>query len=287
MTSDLGRFLPDGSGADGVRTWLKSSGYARRLLLGVDGDPWGSPAAFLAFFAQAHGLLRPDVAIVDVADLHRSWLRRHPDLVGEMGTRRRAAVPLRRLLDEDGPRRVLNEVVEALLGHLRGRAPLVLAFPSPHAWLVEAKAIAGLGDLAVDADAIEDAAMYVADLLRAVSTHPIAGVFFEEEPGREVDAAGLAAYRPILNVADHYRWGVAIRAQFAAGVTAADLAPFAAVIADRPLDAAIAGAFGLDVGEAVWSGGAVPDRAPGTFRFLEIPVEARPETVLESLERLR
>ncbi len=286
MTSDLGRFLPDGTGAGGVRVWLKSSGYARRLLAGA-GDPWGSPAAFLSFFAQAHGLLRPDVAVLDVVDLYRSWTTRHPELVADMGTRKRAAVPLRKMLDEDGPRRVLNEVVEALLAHLRGRAPLVLACPGPRVWLDEAKALAGLADVTADDDAIEDAAMYLADLLRAVSAHPIAGVFFEEDPTRAIDGAGLAVYRPILNVADHYRWGVALRARFAETVAAADLAPFAAVIADRPLGFAIPGAFGLDVGATAWAGAPVPDLAPGTFRFLEIPEDARPETVLETVDRLR
>ncbi len=287
MTSDLARFLPDASGKGGVRLWLKSSGYARRLLLGVDGDPWGSPAAFLSFFAQAHGLLRPDVAVLDVADLHRSWLRRHPELAADMGARKRAAVPLRKLLDETGPRLVLAEVVEALLAHLRGRSPLVLAFPSPRAWLEEAKALAGLAALEAEDDAVEDAAMYLADLLRAVSTHPIAGVLFEEELGRNVGAAGLAAYRPILNVADHYRWGVVVRASFADTVTADDLAPFAAVISERPPHGALPCALGLDLGAAAWNGGVAGDLAAGTFRFLEIPVDAKPETVLETLDRLR
>lgn len=287
MTSDLGRFLPGGAGEGGVRLWLKSSGYARRLLLGAEGDPWGSPAAFLAFFAQAHGLLRPDVAVLDVADLHRSWMRRHPELVADMGKGRRAAVPLRKLLDAEGPRLVLNEVVEALLAHLRGRDPLLLACPSPRVWLDEAKAAAGLGDLVADDDAVEDAAMYVADLLRSVSTHPIAGVLFEEDVRRPIDAAGLAPYRPILNVADHYRWGVVIRAGFADAVAAGDLTPFAAVITERPPAGPLPCALGLDVGAAAWSGGAIAERAPGTFRFVEIPVEARPETVLETLDRLR
>jgi len=287
MTSDLARFLPDASGKGGVRLWLKSSGYTRRLLLGVDGDPWGSPAAFLSFFAQAHGLLRPDVAVLDVADLHRSWLRRHPELVADMGARKRAAVPLRKLLDETGPRLVLAEVVEALLAHLRGRSPLVLACPGPRAWLDEAKALAGLAALEADDDAVEDAAMYLADLLRAVSTHPIAGVLFEEELGRSVDAAGLATYRPILNVADHYRWGVVVRASFAETVTADDLASFAAVISDRPPLGGLPCALGLDQDATAWSGGVIGDLAVGTFRFLEIPVEAKPETVLETLDRLR
>lgn len=286
-TCDLARFLSDRAETGGAKVWLKSSGYARRLLAGADGDPWGSPAAFLAFFSQAHGLLRPDVAVLDVADLHRSWTRRHPELVADMGARKRAAVPLRKLLDEDGPRRVLNEVVEALLGHLRGRAPLVLACPAPRVWLDEAKALAGLAEVPADEDAIEDAAMYVADLLRAVSAHPIAGVLFEDDPERTLDAAAIATLRPILNVAEHYRWGVVLRGRFADTVGAADLAPFAAVISATPLGDRVAGPFGLDVGAAAWSGGTIPAGPAGGFRFLEVPVDAEPEKVLETIGRLR
>ncbi|MFA5120503.1 hypothetical protein [Zavarzinia sp.] len=285
MSADLARYLSDRGDGGGARLWLKSSGYARRLLLGAEGDPWGSPAAFLSFFAQAHGLLRPDVAVVEVADLYRSWTRRHHDLVADMGTRKRAAVPLRKMLDAEGPRLALNEVVEALLGHLRGRCPLVLAFPGPRAWLEEAKALAGLGDLAADDDAVEDAAMYVADLLRAVSSHMIAGVCFEE--AGPLGPAALATYRPILNVAEHYRWAVVLRAGLADTVTSGDLAPFAAVISAAVPHAGLAGPFGLDLGAGAWGGAETPDVAAGGFRFLDVPVDARPETVLETLDRLR
>lgn len=285
MTSTLTRFLPGTDGAAGVRLWLKASGYARRLLAGA-GDPWETPAGFLSFFAQAQGLLRPDVAVIEVGDLYRAWTARHPDLVAEMVTRRRASVPLRNMLDAPGPRKVLAEVVEAVIGHMRGRAPVVLAFPGPRAWLAEALAIAGCASLSIDEDAVEDAAMYIADLLRAVSAYPIAGVLFEEDPAGIVDAAALAPYRPILNVAEHYRWGVALKARLAPDVTAAALAPFDAVIDTVPV-AGFGGAFGVDVSARVWAGEAVPDAAPGQFRFVAIPEDARPESVLETLDRLR
>lgn len=287
MSTSLAEVLPSAEGKTGVRVWLKSSGYARRLLLGAEGDPWIGAAPYLAFFSQTQGLLRPDVAVVEVGDLFHSWLNRHPDLVAEMGARRRAAVPLRKMLDEEEPRRVLNEVVEAVLAHLRGRVPLVLSLPSPRAWLVEAKAVAGLGDLAVDDDAIEDAAMYVADLLRAVSSHSIGGVLFEEEAEVEIDDTGLAAYRPLLNVAKHYRWGVVLRGRLAAGLDPAGLAEVDAVISDRPPVVPVSCVLGVDVGDRLWRGERFEDATPGRFRFVEIPVDGRPEAVLEALERLR
>jgi len=107
MSKSLAEDLPGGSGTKALRVWLKSSGYARRLLLGADGDPWAEGAAkYLSFFGQARGLLRADVAVVDLGDMFRSWIARHPALIVEMDAKKRATYPLRRMLEHDGPRRV-------------------------------------------------------------------------------------------------------------------------------------------------------------------------------------
>lgn len=279
MSTRLVDDLPRPSGASGLRVWLKSSGYARRLLLGEAGDPWESAAGYLAFFNQAQGLLRPDVAVVDVGDLYRSWLARHPALKAEMGSKKRPAFPLKRMLEEEGPRKLLAEVVEAVVASLRGQTPLVLALPSPRRWLAEAAALAGRDGIAIDADLIEDATMYMGDLLRAVSVHPVGGVLLEEGP--EGVAADVSAYRTLVNIARHYRWGVALRGE--ANGTAAD---FDSVISATP---AAAGdlAQGLDVSEPLWAGLPLEPLAAGQFYFAEIPEGAQPEAVLQHLTRLR
>lgn len=283
MSASLADTLPDASGKAGLRLWLKSSGYARRLLLGPDGDPWVAAPRYLAFFSQAQSLLQPGVAVIEVGDLYRSHLQRNPQLAKEMAARKRAVFPLRKLLDEEGPRRLLAEAVEAVLAHLRGRQPLVLSLPAPRAWMNEAKEAAGLQDVDADEDADEDAASYLADLLRSVSSHPIGGVLFEEEPQRELSASRLACYRPLLNVAAHYRWGAVLRARVAAE---AKLDGFDALISDGSPPAGIQ-SFGADISETFSSGGDLPPLAPGQFGFLQIPVEAQPERVLEVLAGLR
>jgi hypothetical protein len=286
MSASLTETLPDSSGKAGLRLWLKSSGYARRLLLGPEGDPWVAAPKYLAFFTQAQTLLQPDVAVIDVGDLYRSHLRRHSGLAAEMGARKRAVFPLRKLLDEEEPRRLLAEVVEAALAHLRGRQPLVLAMPSPRAWLAEAAATAGLSAVAADEEADEDAAMYMADLLRSLSSQAIGGVLFEEPDGREIAAGALACYRPLLNIAAHYRWGAALRARFASGLDGKALEGFDATISDRPMPAGTRAA-GINVSAQLWGDETIPDLAPGQFRWVAIPVEARPEAVLERLATLR
>lgn len=279
MSARLVDDLPRPSGVPGLRVWLKSSGYARRLLLGEAGDPWESAPRFLSFFTQAHGLLRPDVAVVDVGDLYRSWVARHPALKAEMAAKSRVAFPLKRMLEEEGPRKLLTEVVEAVAASLRGQTPLVLALPAPRRWLTEAAGFAGRTAVTVDTDAVESAAMYMADFVRVVGALPIGGLLLEEdEAARDGD---LEATRPLVNVARHYRWGLALRGQAAAGSDELDSLIGAAPVAGGDL------AQGLDVSQELWSGAPVAELGAGQFYFAEIPEGAEPESVLQQLSRLR
>jgi len=271
MSQSLAEDLPGGSGTKALRVWLESSGYARRLLLGEGGDPWAEGAAkYLSWFTQARGLLRGDVAVVNVGDMFRSWLARHPALAGEMGAKKRATYPLRRMLEEEGPRALLDEVTVAVGAHLQGQVPLVLAMPAPGAWLVEAQRVAGR-DAEMDEGAVEDAAMYMADFLRCVSNRLVGGVLLEErgEPGP------ADRYAPILNAARHYRWAVVGR-----GVAPGQGA-FDAVIGTDPAST------GLDVGAGLFAGAGLPDPGQAQFLFAEIPVHHAPEAVLEAVARLR
>ena len=271
MSQSLAEDLPGASGTKALRVWLESSGYARRLLLGVGGDPWAEGAAkYLSWFTQARGLLRGDVAVIDVGDLFRSWRARHPALAIEMGAKKRATFPLRRMLEEEGPRALLDEVTAAVGSHLQGQVPLVLAMPAPGAWLAEAQIAAGR-DVEIDEDAVEDAAMYMADFIRCVANRPVGGVLLEEG-----DAPGPAdRYAPILNAARHYRWAVVGR-----GVVPGQ-GGFDAVIGSDPA------ATGRDVSAALFAGAALPAVGAAQFLFAEIPPLHAPEAVLDAVARLR
>jgi hypothetical protein len=285
MSRSLAEFLPGAPGGGGIRVWLKSAAYTRRLLLGKEGDPWASAANYLAYFSQAHGLLRPDVAVVEVGDLYDSWLARHPELREAMVSKRRLSVALRKLLEPEGPRALLSEVIEAVLAHLRGQAPLVLAMPSPRHWLYHANVLAGQAPAELDTDAIEDAAMYVADLMRSVSQHPVAGLLLAERRDDPVAAADrFECYRPLINVVKHYRWGLALHtgAGGAGDIPAAEADALIGTAPDRS-----SGASGVDVSARLWSGDVVPELGPGQFYYVEIPETQQPEQVLESLAWLR
>ena len=272
MSQHLADDLPDDTGTKALRVWLESSGYARRLLLGADGDPWAEGAAkYLSFFTQARGLLRSDVAVVNVGDLFRSWLARHPELAAEMGSKRRATFPLRRMLEEDGPRALLAEVAEAVGAHLQGQVPLVLSMPAPGTWLAEAQRTAGR-EPSVDADTTEDAAMYVADFIRCVAQQPVGGLLIEEG-----ETPGPAdRYAPLLNAARHYRWAVVGR-----GVAPEDAARFDAVIGEGDAPQ------GRDVSAALFAGGDLPKPGPAQFLYAQVPVNHPPESVLDAIAQLQ
>lgn len=285
MSLGLVEKLPDSSGKVGIRVWLKSSGYARRLLLGEAGDPWLSAAGYLAFFSQAHGLLRPDVAVLEVDDLLRSWTRHHPALLAEMSGKRRTSYPLRKLLETEGPRKLLVEVLEAVAGCLRGQTSAILSIATPRTWLTLANRMVGRPSAEIADDDIEDAAMYMADFFRVVSASPVGGILLDDgdEPTRACD---VERSRPVLNVARHYRWGVVWRTKGEAEAVAAIAGATDGLISPPPL-VGLPKAAGLDVGQSVWSGGELPPLAPGQFYFAEIPVAQEPETVLDNLARLR
>jgi len=280
--------LPDAAGKGSIRVWLKSSAYTRRLLLGEAGDPWVSGAHYLAYFSQAHGLLKPDVAVLEVGELYDAWNTANSGaLVASLGNRRKPVTALRKLLEAESPRKLLAEVVEAVLANLRGQTPLVLSVPSPRRWTNHANHLTGSTDIEVTADDAEDASMYLTDLIRSVSAFPISGLLLEE--GRDeanFNAEDLTRYTSIVNVVRHYRWSLALRLANAVVPPLEALKEFDAVISPA-LESAGTAALGRDISGAFASGAAVAPLQGRQFYFAEIDAGVRPESVLESLTKLR
>ena len=279
--------LPDASGAGSIRLWLKSSAYTKRVLLGAGSDPWVSGAHYLAYFSQAQGLLRPDVAVLEIGELYDAWNAAHGDLAGAMGNRRKPVTALRKLLEPEEPRKVLAEVVEAVLAHLRGQTPLVLSVPSPRYWMNHANRLTGRNDIEVTGDDVEDATMYMADLIRTVSAHPVSGLLLEEgSDDADFSVDDLTRYQSILNVVRHYRWSVALRLPGGATPSAEVMSEFDAVISPS-LEQAGAAALGRDISPSFARDGANASLSGRQFYFAEIDPGLRPESVLEAVTRLR
>lgn len=288
MSGAFAERLPGGpSGPGSIRVWLKSSAYTQRLLLGEAGDPWVSGAHYLAYFSQAQGLLKPDVAVLEVGELYDAWNAAHDELSGDLGKRRKPATALRKLLEPEAPRKVLAEVVEAVLAHLRGQTPLVLSMPAPRRWVNHANALSGRTDIELSGDDVEDATMYMADLIRTVSAFPVSGLLLEEGCGEaDFDVEDLSRYQSIVNVVRHYRWSVAVRLPQQASPSPEALAEFDAVMS-ATLESAGSCAVGRDISAAFAQGTAIEPLAGRQFYFAEIDPSLRPESVLDALARLR
>lgn len=283
MSTNLADLMPAEGTPVNIKMWLKSFAYAKRLLVGESGDPWESASRYLAFFSQAQGLLKPDVAVIEVGELFDAWLRRNPAVKAELAGKRKLSYPLRKLLEQQQPRELLAEIIEAVVAQLRGQAPLVLSMPSPSSWLQLANLAAGREDAELDGDSIEDSAMYMADLARSVSGAAVGGLLLEESSPAQVD---LELYRPLLNVTRHYRWPLALRLGEGNLLDTPALSEIDLFIGAGGFPEA-GSAHGLDVSGMVWGGKPVPALEPSQFYFIEIPRDATPELVLERVAGLR
>jgi hypothetical protein len=247
---------------------IDHTAYGTAVLLRGAPVPWSEPAACASYFGQAQGLLRPDTTLVDVGAAYSQHLANRPDLVEAMGARSRTGYALKTLLADDG----LADAVVKLVAVLSetSRQPLVLHVPSPLRWLAQAGLDAG-GTLGkIEADHGEQASMYLSDWLRRFSSLPVALVLLDGRRDNDPALAGLppddlAAYTPIVNATEHYRWGLGLGTEDQVVVHGS-----AAVGAVVPPD--------------FWTGSA--DAPIGDFRFTIVPADVRPEHVLDRLQDL-
>jgi hypothetical protein len=235
-----------------------------RLLHGAP-VPWSEPVECQSYFGQAQGLLRPDATLVDAGAAYAQHLARSPDLVEAMGARSRTGFALKTLL-ADGE---LGDAVVRLVRVLgeTSRQPLVLQCPSPLRWLALAQAATGHPDVSgLEPDHGESAAMYVADWLRRFGELPVTLLLLDgrraDDPGlSDLVADDLATYSPVVNAAEHYRWGLALRT-------------------DGELELHGSDAAGSVLPASFW----VDQPAPEARVWLaEVPADAEPELVLARL----
>ncbi len=244
--------------------WLDYAAYAGRLL--ADGaPPWADAAALVAWYRSAQALLKSDVVALPVAELASA--RSGPMPAGASpATAADAAQLLGRILSDAGVR----ELAATSLAGLRAvfpALPLVLHLPSPGAWVQRvAQECGGDPDIELDEDAIDTAAVVMADFLRSFANSGLDGILVDEL-GNAPPAQADELYLPLLNVAQHYQWHSGWR---------------------RPGGGRCGFGFTLgaegDIEERDWQRAAGGKERP---RYLVIPRDAVPETVLETLEAQR
>ncbi len=270
--------------ADAPLLWIDSTAYTARLLEGGSA-PWLDVANFLAWQRKAQGLVRSDVITLPVAAVVSALLEKSPSLRDAMAAKPRAQFALKTLLADETLRAHLSELLAGLRACFVG-APLVLQIPSPRAWVVQSyvQAHGNADDITVDEELVDAAAMYVADFLRTFSEAGVDGLLLVEASADMPQAtAELEWYRPVFNVAAHYRWQLGVKfpadANTAMTLEATDDIAF--------FVASVSGAKGQLTPASYWVSGIRPTCSETQFHYADIPVEANPETVLDRLTALR
>ena len=193
--------------------WVDFYEYAGRLLA-RGAVPWLDQARFAAFHSQAQGLLKSGVVELPLEPILRAMAAASDDLARDMRGKSRLGYPLRVLLGHPA----LRESLIALLAPLRSAnptRPLVLSMPSPGRLLELAYELAHRAPPTspVGPEDAANAAVYLADLLGALSESRLDGLLIIEPPTvSDLADEWLESYEPIVNKAQHYRWEVGLMA---------------------------------------------------------------------------
>lgn len=258
--------------------WLDYVDYAAQLLSGGRA-PWLDSAALVAWYRKAQGLLKSDVVAVPLGRIAAAWVQAHPDLAAALREKKRVLHPLKTLLADAGLRTQLAETLAGLRASLPGSV-LALGLPSPRQWTAEVYRLAHGSDAEVGDDETDSAALYLADFLRAFGDSGVDALLIEETAATEPRSAEqFELYRPVANVAAHYRWALGLLQPQNAWDAAEPALDF--VLAPQASGGRVTG---LLLPPAFWSGAAAPAAA---FHYTRIPEQAQPEAVLERLASLR
>ncbi|KWX01039.1 hypothetical protein LI90_2067 [Carbonactinospora thermoautotrophica] len=242
--------------------------YAQAVILRNRPVPWHDAVAYANFFNQAQDLLKPDFTLFDIGAMYEFLIDSDETLVKAMSARSRTGYALKTLLqDEDAAARV-RDVVSVL--SQTAAAPLALRVPSPLGWLARTHVLSGAGSVHdLTADHAENSSMYMADWLRRLSELPVSLLLLDtrgEGSEHQLPTVDLAAYTPIANVTDHYRWTLGERTHDGVRIAGSSLT-------------------GVAIPQDYWRDESATAPA-GDFLIADIPPDAVPETVLAQLARL-
>ena len=262
--------------------WFDAAAYGRARLLGGGEVPWAAPAELTSFFGKTQAMLGSDAILADIADLFAQHAAADQALRAAMAARSRPGYALRTLLGDEQARADAAEAVGALAA-TKGMVPLVLTVPAPGRWLAAAAAQAHPGATEPDASQAETAAMYSADFLRTFGDSGVDGLLLDEGPAPAGELTDPEAYRPVLNVAEHYGWPVLIRTEAAAPWPHGQV-PGVAVWIGSSVGSSPPGRWGLVAGPEFWAD--TNPSADADLVLAQIPAQADPEAVMKRVRAL-
>ena len=167
--------------------WIDGYAFGRRVLRGGD-DPWAAPDELGLFLRELSQLLSLAISDVDVTQAILAWCTLE-------GIDRASldADAIEGLLADPRFRAHVKRGIETSVGAL-GSRPVALALPGPGALAALFLAPDDIGE-----DTLDDLALSLADLLRALFRDGLSVFRFTE-----TDARALDFFEPLTNVARHY-----------------------------------------------------------------------------------
>ncbi len=262
MSDQLKTMLEDPG--SGPKLIMDAEAYAQQVLLQGKAIPWHDATAYSNHLGQAVALLKPQVAVIAMDKMMATELAGNQTLVDAMGAKKRSGFALKAFMGDENFKAAAGALVTTVAKTLH--LPIVVQLPSPLAilYLTARAALAAQagGEPEFDDDDAENAAIYYADWLRAFTDANIAGLIFDERAGDVAEAA----YQPVKNTAEHYRWSLGVRREKQVHFSDPQIS-----IPVLPSD--------------YWISGQSADAISGVV-FSEIAKDAVPETVLELLAKL-
>lgn len=277
--SRLGRWAA-GSGGDHL-TWVDFGRYARRVFAGDPADWFDDPNRLALTLAQAQRVIGTQVVIADGAALLRETLIAG---AGDLVTGAEAVDRCAELLGGGGPAERLRAVTMALGHHFAdGGVDVVLAVPSPADLLV----LVGAAPAGRDPDDLDDAALLLVDLMRALSGCEVQALMVCT--GSVPTLAELRSWAPMTATAAHFDWLRIARVESTVIAPQAFPGPPLDLIVGAGVPATLIGSghrWGGGLGPSFWrsAGSTAPETG---LRFGEVPPDATPELVVQLAAGLR
>lgn len=191
--------------------WLNAHAFAEHVLCEGSTLAWSKSTEFADQYRSLQGIVEADRLSLPILGFFNDWIQRNPHILQRMTGKSRLRFALKKFLTDESMRAELTDFVGAVCAMVD--AEILLELPSNSSLVSWAHMLANPGSevaTLTDVD-IDSTSVYLADTVRQLKSTKLGGlVATVAEKDLEADAEA-ELYRPLMNVADNYRWAFAFR----------------------------------------------------------------------------